>query len=97
MVEGQLGKGDVPGRVPPQPLVEHHGLGNLRDIDLRVEMRHDHDLAQARQLFHQLGNALERIVGFSVVAVAVGTKQQLGLDLAEAVEHAVDAEIRRAR
>src|SRR5439155_7375309 len=38
-----------------------------------------------------------RVVLLAVVAVAVGAEEHFRLDLAEALEHAVDAEVGRAR
>ena len=96
MIERELGEGDVARLVAPQPFVEHHRLGKIGHVDLRIEVRHHHDLAQAGQLFRDLGHARERVVLLAVVAVAVGAEQHLGLDLAEAVEHALHAEVGRA-
>ena len=97
MVERQLREGDVGGLVAAQPFVEPHGLGDVGDVDVRVEVGdHDH-LAHGGQLLDDLAHARERVVLLAVVAVAVGAEQDLRLDLAEAVDHALDAEVGGAR
>ncbi len=41
-------------------------------------------------------DTLVQLDPFAVVVITVAGEQHLGLDLAEAVEHALDAEVRRA-
>ena len=97
VIERQLRIRDVGGLVPAQPLVESHRLGNIGHVDVRIQIGNDDHLAHRRQALGDLAHTLERVVRLPVVAVAVGAEQHLGLDLAEAVDHAVDAEIGRAR
>ena len=96
MLERQLRVVDVGGLVAPQPFVERHRLWHVGDIGARVELRHDHHLAQAGKLLGDGAHPLERVVPFAVVAIAVGAEQHLRLDLSEAIEHALDTEIGRA-
>src|SRR5258708_2314593 len=97
VLEGQLGVVDIRRLIAPQPLGQRDRLRDVGDVDPRVVVRHDHHLAQRRQLLGDGAHALERVVALAVVAVAVGAEQHFRLDLAEAVEHALDAEVGRAR
>jgi hypothetical protein len=64
---------------------------------LRREQRyHDDGLDTVDRLAHG-AQALEAVAALAVVEVAIRREQHLRRDLAEAVEDAVDAEIRRAR
>ena len=64
----------------------------------RLRVGHDDDAARRVGSFAAIsarrGDDVDRL---AVVEVAVGGEQHLGLDLAEAVEHALHAEIGRAR
>src|SRR3990172_4396755 len=97
MVEGQLHVLDLARRVPPEPFLEQDRLRNRLQVRLGPQMRHHHDFAQAGQPRRDLRDARKRIVLPPRVAVAVGAEEDLRFDLAETLEHAVDAEIRRAR
>ena len=56
----------------------------------------DHDPAfQAGKGLHQAPGLLDAVVALAVVVIAVARHQHLGVDLAEAVEHPLEAEIRR--
>ena len=97
MVERQLLVLDLTGLVGRDPFGIALGIGDRRHVRFRGEVRnHDH-LLHSRQARGDFLHALDRVVRLAVVAVAVGAEQQLRLGLAEAVEHAVGAEIRRAR
>src|SRR6185437_9827702 len=57
----------------------------------------DHDGAlDAGKLRQHLRDGLERVEGLAAVEVAVGREEYLGLNLSEAIQHTVDAEVRRA-
>jgi hypothetical protein len=60
-----------------------------------AEHRDHHHPLDARQLGDDLGELVEH-EGLAAVVVAVAGDQHLGLDLAEAVEHALHAEVGRA-
>ena len=96
MLERQLRVLDVLGLITAQPLLERHRFRNVADIGPRIELRHDDHLAQRRQLLGNLAYSFERIVPVAVIAIAIGAEEHLRLDLSEALEHAFDAEIRRA-
>ncbi len=70
----------------------HHADGGRA---LRVR-HHDHFLDR-RQRGDDLGEARHDVDRLAVVEIAVGAEEYAWLDLAEAVEHALHAEIRRAR
>jgi hypothetical protein len=97
VVERHLGVFDVARGKSAQPLLQHHRVRNVRYVRPLVEIRRDDDLAHARQLGRDLAHPIERIMALAVVDVAVGAEQHLGLDLPEAVQHAVGSEVRRAR
>ena len=86
-------------RVAAQPFVAGvTAFGMSETSTLRIEVRHDHDLAQRSAASRRSARTRSsESCALAVVAVAVGAEQHLRLDLAEAVEHALDAEVRRAR
>jgi len=94
VVEGKLRKGDLARLEGGQRLVEAHGVevgverGSLSGVG-----DDDHPL-ERREGAAQLGHACERVVDRAVVEVTVRREEHLGLDLAEAVEHALHAEVR---
>ena len=74
-----------------------HGVGDLADGRRGIQVGNDDRLQQRRHLRHYLGVLRQAVDRLAVVPVAIDADQHLGLDLAEAVEHALDAEIRRGR
>jgi len=62
---------------------------------LRVQVGHDHDMLQARQRIHQVADDGAAVEILAAVAVAVDREDHLRLDLAEAVDHALRAEVGR--
>jgi len=74
-----------------------NGLGRARHQPIRLVLKigHQHQPADAGQFGHQFGQFRPQVDGLAVVPVAVAGDQRLGLGLAEAVDHALDAEIRR--
>ena len=82
----------VAGQVGPQ-----HGVGDGGKVGLRVEVGDDHGFDQRRHLRDDFGILGQAIDLLAVVPVAVDADQHLGFDLAEAVEHALHAEVGRGR
>jgi hypothetical protein len=54
-------------------------------------------LLDARQLRANIPGFVVEIVAFAVIKITVGRKQETRLGLAEAIDHAVDAEVGRSR
>jgi hypothetical protein len=72
-----------------------HRIADGTDVRLGLDERHHDGAAQPGQGTRDLRNLIADVDPFAGVAVAVDGDEDLGLDLAEPVEHAVDAEIRR--
>ena len=94
VIERQLGERDRPGVRHHEVVVEDRIERPRRGRRLE-ERRHDHPL-QAGQAGRDLGELGAHVDRLAVIAVAVDGDQDLGLDLAEPVEHALDAEVGRA-
>ncbi len=75
----------------------HEALGrrNPADVGLLLQEADDHGGHQRRQLARNFGDHDTRVDGLSVPVVAVDGKQDLRGDLAKAVQHARNAEVRR--
>jgi hypothetical protein len=71
-------------------------MGNLAEIGIAIQVGHDHRLQQRGHFADDLGVLRQAIDRFAVVPVAIDANQHLGLDLAEAIKHALHAEIRRS-
>ncbi len=93
-----VGKGDRLGCERRERLIERLGLADARgNVPGGAEIVDDKHLAGAGELVgHRcdLGADLDALAG---IEVAVRGDEHLGLDLAEAVEHALFAEVGRAR
>ena len=61
-----------------------------------IHVGNDDNLLDARDLRQYLGDGREGVDALVGVEVAVGGEQHFGCDLAEAVQHTVHAEVRRA-
>ena len=70
---------------------------HARPVDVRPDVRHDDHARNAGQAADDRRDLVGQRQRLAVVPVAVDGEDHLGLDLAEAVEHALDAEIGRAR
>ena len=66
------------------------------ELGWRVDVRHDHDALDAFYPRAQLADFVQRVEGLAAIVIAVGDEHDFGLDLAEAIDHALDAEIGRA-
>ena len=101
MIERQPGVLDRRGRRRADERVPRDGAADGREV-LRAEPRvreirnHDHAL-DGGQPRDDRGHLVEDRQRLAVVPVAVDREEHARLDLAEAVEHALHAEIRRAR
>ncbi len=95
MVEGQLRELDllraVVGKFAP-----HDGLFQAGEVRVVVHVAGHHDALDRRHPVGQLGHPAQAVVDLAVVLVGGGDEQHLRLDLAEAVHHALHAEIGRA-
>ena len=95
VVEGLRLEGDLAGRVA-EIVVPGDGLVDIADVGFVVEEGKHHHLVERIDRLADPGKAIAGIDRLAVPGVAIGGDQYLGLDLAEAVEYAVEAEIRRA-
>src|SRR6185312_10671572 len=95
MIERQSLEGGRPSdasqRIPP------HCTRNRRGVHTIVEVWNDDDVGNRRNTSCDITHALEAVDLLSCVTVAVGADQNLGLDLTESVQYALNAEVRRAR
>ena len=100
MVERQTRKFDRTGGVRREVIVPAYRTANSGEFGDRTtgtfEIRHDDHLFDRRQPGDDLGHLVRNRQRLAVVPVAVDGKERAWLDLAEAVEHAAHAEIRRA-
>ena len=101
IVEAEPGEFDLARRVGRGEIVEQNGAGHSRDIRRcplgRGDIRHDQHLFERRHAGGDLRQLVEAGLDPAIVEIAVGGDQHPGRDLAETVEHALDAEIRRRR
>ena len=95
VIERQLRERDRPGLLRHE-VVPGHRLRERPRPRRRLEERGHHHVLERGQAAGDLGELGADVDRLAVVAVAVDRDQHLGLDLAEAVEHALDAEIGRA-
>ena len=97
--EETLGGALPAGAVAARDLIEaaRSGMEYRPDASGRIKIGHNHRPEQRRHAGHHLGIFFQAVDRFAVVPVAIDTDQHLGLDLPEAVEHALHAEIRRGR
>ena len=56
---------------------------------------HDHSVLKRRQAIGDFTKFLKRVVSLAVIPVAIGAEEYFGRDLAEAIQDALDAEVRR--
>ncbi len=94
MIEGKRGEGDVAGLKITGEVVQGDGPWERSQVDGLVAIGDDHRRRQALQLGGNGGGLGQTIVALGVVIIAVGGKQDFWFDLAEPVEHPLDAEIR---
>ena len=97
MVERQLFERDVGRREVAQEIRQRHGTVDAADVGRLVEVGDHRDALHGRQLLHDLAELAQHVDALAAVPVAVDRQQHRRLDLAEAVEHALHAEVRRAR
>ena len=96
VIERQLRERDRPG-IRHHEIVPGDGPGERPRLRRRIEERRQHHVLERGQAADDLDEFRAHVDRLAVVAVAVDRDQHLGLDLAEAVEHALHAEIGGAR
>jgi hypothetical protein len=96
MVERQRCEGDRPGLVGGREIRPQRRIPEPVERRLRRGVGHDHDRRERRQARGDLAQLGEAVMRLAVVVIPVDGEQHLGLDLAEAVDDALHAEIRRA-
>ena len=82
-------------RLPGRAAAQHRELVGAADVGL--EVGHDHHPLHGRQPLDDLRDLVEDADRLAVVPVAVDGEEHARRDLSEAVEHTLDAEVRRAR
>ena len=80
-----------------QHVGEGHCTGDARELRCGVDIRHHPDRGQRRQRCHDLAHTFEAVDLLAGVPVAVGGDEYFGGDLSEPIEHALGAEVGRAR
>ena len=91
MVEGKAGEGDFGGGEWGDEVVEgDEGGDGGRCV---AQVRHHHCPRHRRQPRDDLRHPFQGLVALPAVAVAVRDEEEARLDLAEAVDHAADAEV----
>ena len=95
-VEGAAAPGDRAGREAARERLQRHRLRYGGNVRLVHQVGDDDDLFDRGQAGGDLGELRADVVVAAGIFVAVHGEQDARLDLAEAVEHAGRAEIRRA-
>ena len=90
-LEGDLARGERRDEI-----VVGDRVGDAVRRDPVVAIGREHDALDAGHRRNDLPRLTEIVEPFAVVEITVCQDQYLGLDLAEPVEHALDAEIGRA-
>ena len=87
-LEWSAGRAEVP---------ERYRRGKAGKVGVRDDVGDDYDFLHRGQSCQHAADRRQRIQRLAAVEIAVGREQHPRPDLPEAVQHAVDAEIRRAR
>jgi len=77
-------------------IVPRHGAAQSVERQRVAGVGHHDELLDARNLLEHAAHLRQAVEALAAVAVRIGREQHFRLDLAEAVDHAVDTEIRRA-
>ena len=93
VIEGDAVENNLFSGVDRSDVVPADGIGDGADFRTLGEIGDDHRPEQRRHLRDDLGILLQAIDGLAVVPVAIDADQHPGFDLAEAVEHALHAEV----
>jgi hypothetical protein len=70
-------------------------LGDARDVRFLPGVRNDHHFLDAREIFQDVGDALQGVHFLSLEPVPVRREENTGLDLTEPIQDPLDSEIRR--
>ena len=95
MIEGKPPKLDLPRTPRGDEVVEQNRARDRRDVRVRLGVGDDDHPLHRREPAHDLGQAVEARIPLPLPEVAVRRQQDAGLDLAEAVEDALHAEVGR--
>ena len=98
MVERQPLEADIlRAGVRREELRQRHAVLHRGEVAAAAGIRHDDDALERRHFGGDLGYLAEAVDRLAVVPVAVTGEQHFRPDLAETVEHALHAEVRRGR
>ena len=97
MVEGEAPELDLARAPGADEVVEQDRVRDRRDVRVRIRVGDDDDALHGRKPAHDLRQTVEARIPPPLPEIAVGRQQNAGFDLAEAVEHALHAEIGRGR
>src|ERR1700685_4437567 len=92
MAEWEASEFDFAGREGTEKFIQGDGTVRRLEIGWRGDIRHDHHSRDAFYPRAQLADLVQRVEGLAVVKIAVGDEYHLWFDLAEAIDHALDAE-----
>jgi hypothetical protein len=96
MVERQALERDRDLRLGAQPVRPEDGVRQPRNVRPLLNHRHDDDVADGWQRGRDGLETRADVVCLAAVPVAIDGNEDRRLDLAETIEHALHAEVRRA-
>jgi len=94
VVEGQGREGRLGRGIEAQERGEQHGPVHAPQVRRRFQVGDNHYARLAVQAVGQGGHPPQGVEAPALEQVAVGREQDLGLDLPEAVQHAIQPEVR---
>ena len=95
MVERKPAELDLPRAPRADEVVEPGGVGDRRDVGIRLRVGDDDHALHRRETPDDLRQAVEARVPLPLPEVAIGRQEDARFDLPEAVEHALHAEVGR--
>src|SRR6185312_15200741 len=79
-----------------RPLLPGNRVGNSTDVRPLAKVGNNYNPPNLRNPGSHFAHPGQRVDFLAGIAIAIGAEQNLGLDLAEAIEHPVGAKVRRA-